>query len=93
MPTQLRRYTIADGQMAAALESFDTAIREGGLSHSGDKGLERHIGNARREDLKGWVDERGKALWLIRKERSDSPHKIDAAMAAVLSSTPESSTR
>jgi hypothetical protein len=30
-------------------------------------------------------DEQGKPLWLIRKERSDSPQKIDLAMAAVLS--------
>lgn len=72
-------------QMAAALEAFDTAIREGALPHSGDKRLERHLANARREDLKGWTDERGKALWLIRKERPDSPLKMDAAMAAVLS--------
>jgi hypothetical protein len=30
-------------------------------------------------------EETGKPLWLIRKERSDSPNKIDLAMAAVLS--------
>ena len=72
-------------QMAAALLSFDTAIKDGVLTHSGDKALERHIGNARRDDLPGWRDEQGKALWLIRKDRPDSPHKIDAAMAAVLS--------
>lgn len=71
--------------MTAALQSFDTAIREGTVRHNGDDALTRHIGNSRREDLKGWRDEQGKALWLIRKERHDSPHKIDAAMAAVLS--------
>lgn len=72
-------------QMTAALENFDTAIKEGKLSHSGDPRMVRHIGNARREDLNGWRDEQGKALWLIRKERHDSPHKIDLTMAAVLS--------
>ena len=29
-------------------------------------------------------DENGIQLWTIYKERSDSPHKIDAAMAAIL---------
>ncbi len=71
--------------MAAALEAFNTAIKEGAALHVDDPRFTRHIGNARREDLKGWRDEQGKALYLIRKERPDSPHKIDAAMAAVLS--------
>lgn len=71
-------------QMAAALESFDTAIKEGTLSHSGDARLTRHLGNARRRDLPE-RDEQGRHLWNIQKDRPDSPHKIDAAMAAVLS--------
>jgi hypothetical protein len=72
-------------QMSSALENFNTALREGKLSHDGDPRLFRHLGNARREELKGWRDEQGKALWLIRKERPDSPQKMDLAMAAVLS--------
>lgn len=72
-------------QMSAALSAFHSAIAEGTISHDGSPDLARHIGNARREDIKGWVDDDGKPLWLIRKERPDSPHKIDAAMAAVLS--------
>ena len=71
--------------MTYALNGFDTAIREGTLGHDGDTRLTRHIGNARRKDLPGERDEQGKALWLIQKERPDSPHKIDLAMAAVLS--------
>ena len=70
-------------QMTAALESFDTAMKEGTISHDGDPRLVRHIGNARRADLPQ-RDEQGKPYWLIRKERSDSPQKIDVAMAAVL---------
>jgi phage terminase large subunit-like protein len=70
--------------MRAALEAFDTAIKEGGISHSGDAHLIRHLGNARKHELPQ-LDEHGRPLWLIRKERSDSPHKIDLAMAAVLS--------
>jgi hypothetical protein len=30
-------------------------------------------------------DEEGKVLWLIKKERHDSPNKIDLAMASILS--------
>ena len=71
--------------MTAALQAFSTAILDGKVLHSDDPTMTRHIGNARREDLKGWRDEQGKPLWLIRKDRADSPHKIDAAMAAVLS--------
>ncbi len=79
-------FTTRRRQMAAALESFDTAIKSGTLSHDGDKRMRRHLANSRRDDQRGIIkDEQGKPLWLIRKERSDSPHKIDLAMAAVLS--------
>jgi phage terminase large subunit-like protein len=70
--------------MTAALENFDTAIKEAALSHSGDKRLIRHIGNSRKLELTQ-RDEQGKFMWLIQKDRPDSPHKIDLAMAAVLS--------
>lgn len=70
--------------MAYALAAYDTAIRQGELSHSGDPALARHIGNACRR-YTHYVDDNGQPLWLIQKERPDSPHKIDAAMAAVLS--------
>jgi phage terminase large subunit-like protein len=76
-------YTNRRRQMSAALENYDTAIREGSIHHDGNKDLARHIGNARRLDLP-WLDEQGKHLWLIQKERPDSPFKIDAAMASVL---------
>lgn len=71
-------------QMSYALEGFSTAITDGTVSHSGDERLTRHLGNSRRHEW-GQRDEEGRMLWLIRKERPDSPHKIDAAMAAVLS--------
>lgn len=72
-------------QMSTALLDYRTSIAEGTVSHDGDVRLQWHLANARREDLKGWVDEQGKPLSLIRKDRPDSPRKIDAAMAAVLS--------
>lgn len=71
--------------MSYALEGFDTAIKSGDISHDGSEVLTRHIGNSHRHDLPYKDEETGKPLWLIRKERHDSPHKIDLAMAAVLS--------
>lgn len=71
-------------QMAYALELYETAIREGSLRHDGNTALVRHVGNAHRDELLQ-RNEEGRRLWLIRKERPDSPYKIDLAMAAVLS--------
>jgi hypothetical protein len=70
--------------MTAALEAFDTAIREGTISHDGSVDVTRHLGNSKRKELP-MRDEQGKSLWLIQKERPDSLQKIDLAMAAVLS--------
>ena len=70
--------------MSYALRAFATAIQAGEVSHDGDEDLARHIGNACRR-LLNLRDAEGQRLWLIQKERPDSPHKIDAAMAAVLS--------
>lgn len=72
-------------KMAAALENFVSGIREGLIPHEQNQAFERHMANARRDDLEGQRDDQGRALWLIRKERPDSPHKIDVAMAAILS--------
>jgi phage terminase large subunit-like protein len=76
-------WTNRRNQMAAALESFDTAIREAALTHDGNELLVRHVGNSYRHD-QPQRDDSNRPVWLIRKERSDSPYKIDAAMAAVL---------
>lgn len=70
--------------MAYAIKSFNTALASGDLSHDENRHLTRHIGNAVRRYTK-LRDEEGKPLWTIYKERSDSPHKIDAAMAGILS--------
>ena len=71
-------------QMARALEAFQTDVRSGILSHDGNEALARHIANAQRHDL-AQRDDDGLPLFNIRKERGDSPNKIDLAMAAVLS--------
>jgi phage terminase large subunit-like protein len=70
--------------MAYAIKAFNTAITSEELSHDGNPHFTRHIGNAVRRYTK-LRDEEGQLLWTIYKERSDSPHKIDAAMGAVLS--------
>jgi len=70
--------------MAYAIRSFVTAIAAGEVSHDGDPRLDRHLGNACRL-FTNLVDEQEKRLWILRKERPDSPHKIDLAMAAILS--------
>jgi phage terminase large subunit-like protein len=70
--------------MAYALRSFVGAMAAGEVTHDGNKQLAEHIANARRQ-MTGLVDEEGVPLWIMRKERPDSPKKIDAAMAAALS--------
>ncbi len=70
--------------MSYALESFQTGMQSRSISHDGNEALTRHLGNAYKQDTQ-MKDEDGKPLWLIQKERADSPHKIDLAMASVLS--------
>jgi len=70
--------------MAYAIKAFVNAIASGDLSHDGDVALTRHVGNACRRVLT-LRDDQGQQLWTIYKERPESPHKIDAAMAAILS--------
>jgi phage terminase large subunit-like protein len=71
-------------QMSAAIRAYQTAIQTGALSHDGHEGMARHIGNAFRRELRQ-RDDQDRPLYYIRKERSDSPHKIDLAMAGILS--------
>lgn len=75
-------YTNRNKAMAYVLRDFRTAQITGDLVHDGDPRYAEHVGNAQRHDLQLWEgDER---LWVIRKERSDSPNKIDLAMAGAL---------
>ncbi|MFI9600336.1 terminase [Streptomyces sp. NPDC052043] len=59
-----------------ALEKFHTALTEGELTHDGSSALVRHLVNARRRPSRSGLQ--------IGKAHPDSPHKIDAAVAAVL---------
>src|SRR5690625_2230609 len=45
-------YTNRRRQMSYALEGFDTAIKTGAITHSGDERLGRHVGNAHKHELK-----------------------------------------
>jgi len=80
----VRWWTNRPKQTAYAIRAYQTAIKAGEVTHSGDETFARHIGNARRQEL-NFADDQGQPLHLIRKERSDSPHKMDAAMAGTLS--------
>lgn len=71
-------------QMAYAIRGWNGAMAAGHVLHDGNPHLTRHVGNAVRKIL-NLRDEEGQHLWTIYKERPDSPHKIDAAMSAVLS--------
>lgn len=70
--------------MAYAIRSFENAIAAGEVTHDGSRDFARHLGNACRRPLTT-RDDQGKPLYAISKERPDSPFKIDAAVAAILS--------
>jgi phage terminase large subunit-like protein len=67
-------------QMAEAIQELLIAIREGKISHDGNEDLARHVGNACKKTLQ-IKDGEGRSMFVIQKERGDSPNKIDAAMA------------
>lgn len=71
--------------MALALKAYENAMLSGELNHDGDEALARHIANARKLQTRIRDDDDGRFLWVIRKERHDSPLKIDLAMAGCLS--------
>lgn len=80
----LEWYTTRLKAMGMAIQAYETAIKAREISHGGDEVLTRHIGNAKRKKI-NIVDEHGNPLYVIYKETADSPFKIDAAMASILS--------
>ncbi|MGM9380332.1 terminase [Streptomyces antibioticus] len=70
--------------MAYSLKAYKGAMQSGTLTHSGDPVFARHVANARRKVLK-MLDEQGQPLWVIEKERHQSPLSMDGAMAGCLS--------
>lgn len=71
---------------ADAMRDYAQAQRAGDVTHNGDKVFAEHIGNAHKRFL-NLRDEDGERLWLIEKERPDSPFHIDLAMCGSLSWT------
>lgn len=59
-----------------ATEQFHSAVVHKNLSHDGGSTLTRHVLNARRRPGRSGIQ--------IAKPHPDSPHKIDAAVAAIL---------
>ena len=59
-----------------AIEALEGAIRNGDMTHDGGFALTRHVLNARRRFSHGKLK--------LGKANDYSPHKIDAAVAAVL---------
>lgn len=73
-------HTNKDTPMALALERLHTDIVNRAMTHSEDSAVALHYGNAYKR-IKGAAD---KPLVLIKKERPESPRKIDAIMADAL---------
>jgi len=69
---------------ATMCRSYAGAIRNGLVTNDGDEAFARHIGAAQKRDIR-MADEDGTPLWVMQKERHDSPNKIDLAMAGGLS--------
>lgn len=72
-------------QMALSMRAFKTSMMAGEVGHDGNEIYAVHIANARRVNHPGMVDEEERPLWTIKKDRPDSPNKIDLAMAGCLS--------
>jgi len=77
-------YTNRPKQIAWAVRRYEDAIGAGDLTHDPDETFRRHIGNAVRLKLNVRDDEQ-RPMHSLQKDRPNSPRKMDAAMAAVLS--------
>ena len=71
-------------RMAEVVRAYENAIADGHLSHDGHATFGRHIGNSIRR-LLSTRDDKGQPLWVIQKERPDSPDRIGLAVAGALS--------
>lgn len=71
-------------QMAWAVRNYTEAIGIGDLSHDGDDRFARHVKNAVKQKVNVY-DDKHRQMHTIAKDRPDSPRKIDAAAAGVLS--------
>jgi hypothetical protein len=65
------------------VRNFKLGMDEKLFTHDGDPLMAEHVMNAFRQDTNLRTEE-DEPVWLIRKERPNSPLKIDAAMASAL---------
>lgn len=77
-------FTNRPRQMAYAVRAHVEAVGSGELTHDGDPTLARHIGNAVRKPV-NVKDDDDRQMYVVTKDRPFSPHKIDGAIAALLS--------
>lgn len=71
-------------RMAYAIADYRTAIEAGDLKHNGDERFGAAIENSHKF-VTTILDDDGERMWVIQKERQDSPNKIDPAVAGALS--------
>jgi hypothetical protein len=77
--TNLRSRKLGD-----AVGYYVASVAGGDMTHDGDSVFARHVANARRKPLPA-LDEDGRSLFTLTKDRPHSPNKIDAAMAGMIS--------
>lgn len=70
--------------VAFAVRAYQMAVAAGDLEHDGDPVFTRHVRNSVRQPLRVYDDDNVQ-MHSLQKDRPNSPRKIDAAMAAVLS--------
>jgi hypothetical protein len=80
----IKWYTNRPSQIAWAVRNFSTAVASGDFAHDGDGVLATHIANAKKRKMRVY-DDQHRQMHTLSKDRSDSPRKMDGAMAAVLS--------
>jgi len=69
---------------ASMCRAYAAAQKAGEVTNDGDAVFARHVGAAQKRDIHQ-QDEDGTPLWVMQKERHDSPNKIDLAMCGGLS--------
>jgi len=77
-------FTNRPRQMAWAVRNYSQAFAARDFRHSGDEDFTRHIKNAVRRKVTVYDDDH-RQMYVIAKDRPDSPRKMDAAAAAVIS--------
>ncbi|MCB0967915.1 MAG: hypothetical protein KDB37_13860 [Ilumatobacter sp.] len=79
-------WTTRPKAMGHALREYRQAMTDGTISFADDGVMFDHLGNAVKRETKMTISpDSDEKLWLIEKDRPDSPRKIDLAMAGALS--------